>query len=424
MLAIEVENLSKIYKIYEKPIDRLKEALHPLRKKLHKEFYALKNISFQVEAGQTVGIIGKNGSGKSTLLKILTGVLTPSSGNINIKGRLSALLELGAGFNPELTGIENVYLNGAILGYSKEEINDKLKDILDFADIGEFINQPVKTYSSGMFVRLAFAVAINVDPDILIVDEALAVGDIRFQQKCFRKIEEFKENKTVLFVSHDLSAINKFCDYAIWINDGCIIDYGEPSEVTKKYQAFMMGSNLNKYEDNINSDENRNINDQFIDNIDSIDDNLDVWGDNKAIITGISLIDSNTKNKNSLFKAGQKASLYIRVKYNDNINNPIVGFTIKDRLGNIVTQSNSYILEQYLNYAEKGTIVCYKFDFTFPNLKRGIYTISPAVASGTQEDHVQHCWIHDALVIQVIDGQAYDLQGFIFLEDINFCSLS
>lgn len=416
-IVIKVENLAKVYKIYNKPIDRLKESLHPFRKVYHKDFYALKSVSFTVNKGSAIGIIGRNGSGKSTLLKILTGVLTPTSGKFTIKGRLSALLELGAGFNPEMTGLENIYLNGTIMGFSRQEIDSKLEDIISFADIGEFINQPVKTYSSGMFVRLAFAVAINVDPDVLIVDEALAVGDIRFQQKCYRRIEEFKKNKTVLFVSHDLSAVNKFCDNVMWINDGVVMDFGLPEEVTKKYQAFMLGADLNTYETNAQLSQNE---ENIADKIDSIESHLDVLGDNKAIITGISLFDANTKEKVTIVSAKQKVKLYISVRYNEIVNKPIIGFTIKDRLGNIVTQSNSYVLGKKIKSYSKNTTATYIFEFIIPPLRRGIYTISPAIASGVQEEHTQHCWIHDALIIQVIDGQKYDLQGYLYLDDINF----
>lgn len=238
--AIKVENLSKIYKLYNNPIERLKESLHPFKKKYHKEFYALKDVNFEVKKGETVGIIGKNGSGKSTLLKIITGVLTPSSGNVAINGKISALLELGTGFNPEFTGLENIYFSGTIMGYTKDEIDKKVDNIISFADIGEFINQPVKTYSSGMFVRLAFAVAINIDPEVLIVDEALSVGDMRFQQKCFRKLREFKEDdKTILLVSHDLGAVINFCDRVIWLWDGEVYQIGKSDNVGKRYISYM-----------------------------------------------------------------------------------------------------------------------------------------------------------------------------------------
>ncbi|MBO5955611.1 MAG: ABC transporter ATP-binding protein, partial [Clostridia bacterium] len=219
---IEVKNLSKMYKIYEKPGDRIKEALFPksYEGKIQ-EFFALRDVNFSIEKGETVGIIGKNGSGKSTLLKILTGVINHTSGEKIMNGTVSALLELGAGFNPEYTGIENIYLNGTIMGIKKEEVDEKIDEIAEFAEIGDFINRPVKNYSSGMFVRLAFAVAINTDPDILIVDEALAVGDYRFQAKCYNKFEELKEKgKTILFVSHDVDSVRRFCTRALWLDNG------------------------------------------------------------------------------------------------------------------------------------------------------------------------------------------------------------
>ena len=234
--AIKVTNLSKVYKLYDKPADRLKEALNPLRKSYHKEFYALDNINFEIKKGETVGIIGKNGAGKSTLLKIITGVLTPSAGHVQVNGRIASLLELGAGFNPEYTGVENIYLQGTLMGYTKEEMESKIEAVLDFADIGDFVYQPVKSYSSGMFARLAFSVAINVDPDILIVDEALSVGDMRFQQKCYRKFREFQElKKTILFVTHDTGTIINYCTHTIWINEGKKIDEGSPDEICKRY---------------------------------------------------------------------------------------------------------------------------------------------------------------------------------------------
>lgn len=244
-IAIKVENVTKIYKLYDKPSDRLKESLGLTHKKCYVEHYALDQVNIEVRRGETVGIIGTNGSGKSTILKIITGVLNPTSGNIVINGRISALLELGAGFNMEYTGIENIYLNGTMIGFSKEEIDAKLQDILDFADIGDFINQPVKTYSSGMFVRLAFAVAINIEPEILIVDEALSVGDVFFQAKCYRKFEEFKEQgKTILFVSHDLSSISKYCDRVVLLNKGKKLAEGEPKEIVDLYKKILTNATI------------------------------------------------------------------------------------------------------------------------------------------------------------------------------------
>ena len=239
--AIKLEHITKIYKLYGRNRDRLKDSLGLTKKKCYTEHYALRDVSMEIHQGETVGIIGVNGSGKSTILKIITGVLSATSGTMEINGRISALLELGAGFNMEYTGLENVYLNGTMLGFSEEEINERLQDILDFADIGEFIHQPVKTYSSGMFVRLAFAVAINIDPEILIVDEALSVGDVFFQAKCYHKFEEFKKlGKTILFVSHDLTSIAKYCDRVILLNKGVKLAEGTPKDMVNMYKKLLV----------------------------------------------------------------------------------------------------------------------------------------------------------------------------------------
>ena len=241
-LAIEVDNVQKIYKLYDKPSDRMKEAFGFGKKTKHKLHYALKGVDMKIYQGETVGIIGTNGSGKSTILKIITGVLNPTSGRVLVNGRISALLELGAGFNMEYNGIENVYLNGTMMGFSEKEIEAKLPEILSFADIGDYVYQPVKTYSSGMFVRLAFAVAINIEPEILIVDEALSVGDVFFQAKCYHKFEEFKKmGKTIVFVSHDLSSISKYCDRVYLLNQGNILGEGSPKAMIDTYKRVLVG---------------------------------------------------------------------------------------------------------------------------------------------------------------------------------------
>ncbi|GIO70015.1 ABC transporter ATP-binding protein [Paenibacillus sp. JTLBN-2024] len=420
--SIEVIDLTKNYKLYKKPTDRIKEAF--LNKSYHQEFKALDGLSFHVSTGECLGIIGKNGSGKSTLLKILTGVLSPSSGMVSINGKISALLELGAGFNPDFTGMENIYLNGTIMGYSKNEIDAKVESILEFADIGDFIHQPVKTYSSGMFVRLAFAVAINVDPDILIIDEALSVGDIRFQQKCYRKIDELKRSKTIIFVSHDMSVINKYCDRVIWINEGKLKDEGIPSEISKKYQAFMIGAEYKKYslqEAKIN--ENTSESNTVLFDIDDLPDELDMMGDDKALITGVALKDALTDQKISVVETNQQLNLLIRIDIFEKIENPIIGFSLKDRLGNMIAQTNSYFLGERITELEPGQNYVFSFEFCFPSLNHGQYTISPAIASGTQEDHVQHSWVHDAIVIQVLPVGYETLSGIIHFDDVTFSVL-
>lgn len=244
--AISVKHLTKIYKLYDKPIDRLKESLHPLKKQYHKEFYALNDVSFEIKRGETVGIIGKNGAGKSTLLKIITGVLTPTSGSVHVHGRIASLLELGAGFNPEYTGVENIYFQGSLMGYTREEMEAKIDQILQFADIGEHIHQPVKTYSSGMFARLAFAISINVEPDIFIVDEALAVGDMNFQAKCMTAMDRIKQKgTTILFVSHDIGSVKSLCERGIYIKHGVLHSIGKASDVAELYMQEMR-ENMNQ----------------------------------------------------------------------------------------------------------------------------------------------------------------------------------
>ncbi|CAM3694954.1 ABC transporter ATP-binding protein [Cohnella lubricantis] len=419
--AISLNRITKVYKLYDKPVDRLKEAINPFGRKYHKEFYAVNDVSFSIAKNETVGIIGKNGSGKSTLLKMITGVLTPTSGSLKVDGSISALLELGAGFNPEYTGIENIYLNGTIRGFSKEKMDEKLDDILSFADIGDFVHQPVKIYSSGMFVRLAFAVAINVDPEILIIDEALSVGDIRFQQKCFRKIEEFKQNKTVLFVSHDMATITNYCDRAIWINEGAMIEDGSPRELAKQYQAYMMGSKITKSE----ALQAQAVPDTSIsqDEVDDLPANLDVLGDNKARITGITMLDGITNEKSALFFPGQAVKLIIKLVSHENIENPLVGFSIKDRLGNIIAECNNVVIDADIDDVKSHQTVSYSFAFQLPQLNKGTYTISPAVASGTLEDHVQHSWVHDAFVFQVMSTRRDALQGLLVLDNVEFNQL-
>lgn len=418
--AITLDRITKLYKLYDKPVDRLKEAINPFGRKYHKEFYAINDISFSIAKNETVGIIGKNGSGKSTLLKMITGVLTPTSGSLSVDGSISALLELGAGFNPEYTGIENIYLNGTIRGFSKEKMDEKLDDILSFADIGEFVHQPVKIYSSGMFVRLAFAVAINVDPDILIIDEALSVGDIRFQQKCFRKIEEFKQNKTVLFVSHDMATITNYCDRAIWINEGTMLEDGAPRELAKQYQAYMMGSKLTKSKVLQKSMKSGTDSSFSQDEVDDLPANLDVLGDNKARITGITMLDGLTNEKTALFYPGQAVKIIIKLNTHEYIENPLVGFSIKDRLGNIIAECNNVVINSDMEDIESDRTVSFSFSFQLPYLNKGTYTISPAVASGTLEDHVQHSWVHDAFVFQVMSNRRHALQGLLVLDNVEF----
>ena len=337
--AITVSNVTKIYKLYDKPTDRFKEALGFSRKKLYKEHYALNNVSFHVNKGETVGIIGTNGSGKSTILKIITGVLNPSMGEVSIDGRISALLELGAGFNMEYTGIENIYLNGTMMGFSKEEIDGRLQSILDFADIGDFVYQPVKTYSSGMFVRLAFAVSINIDPDILIVDEALSVGDVFFQVKCYHKFEEFKKmGKTILFVSHDLGSISKYCDRVILLNKGEKVSEGNPKEIVDEFKQILVAH------DDVVLDTNKAVvlNSNGAEWKSSLKLNPDLldYGEKQAEIVDFAIID----DKGDITSNIQKNSEFVirmKVRFHQPMNDPIFAFTIKDLQGTEVTGTNT-----------------------------------------------------------------------------------
>jgi ABC-type polysaccharide/polyol phosphate transport system ATPase subunit len=325
-IAIRVENLSKIYRLYDRPIDRLKESIHPFRKKYHKDFYALKDVDFEVKKGEIVGIIGKNGSGKSTLLKLITGVLTPSSGDIIVNGKVSALLELGAGFNPEMTGIENIYLNGTIMGYSKEEMDAKLEDILDFADIGDFINQPVKMYSSGMFVRLAFSVQALVEPEMLIVDEALAVGDAAFSFKCIKHMKKLVEKgTTVLLVTHDVQMVRSFCKKVIWIDKGKTRLIGNPIEVTAEYvKELFEKTNESSIKHNSIKKEQAQESKEFA-IVSEEKKDLKIWGNRNIKIIDNDILDSNGLSIN-VVEWGQKIIVKIEAIAIQNIDSQNIGF--------------------------------------------------------------------------------------------------
>ncbi len=360
-IAISVNDVSKMYKLYDNPMDRLKESLGLSRKKKYKEHYALNHVSFQVYKGETVGIIGTNGSGKSTILKIITGVLSPTGGEVSVNGRISALLELGAGFNGEYSGLENVYLNGSMIGFSREEIDAKLQSILDFADIGEFIHQPVKTYSSGMFVRLAFAVAINIDPEILIVDEALSVGDVFFQAKCYRKFEEFKEmGKTILFVSHDLSSIGKYCDRVVLLNKGEKLAEGGAKEMVNLYRRVLVNqyddADLEEGAENAEAGQDGQLTDGTAgENVskkehagggramkDSLNLNPKVleYGSKLGEIVDFAIRDDTGMITNVIEK-GKEFSVQMKVRFQADVNDPIFAFTLKDLKGTEITGTNT-----------------------------------------------------------------------------------
>ena len=364
-VAIRVDDVSKLYKLYDKPSDRLKESLGLTRKKLYKEHYALHNVSFDVKRGETVGIIGTNGSGKSTILKIITGVLNPSGGHVEIDGRISALLELGAGFNMEYTGIENIYLNGTMIGFSREEIDAKMQDILDFADIGDFVHQPVKTYSSGMFVRLAFAVAINIDPEILIVDEALSVGDVFFQAKCYKKFEDFKKmGKTILFVSHDLGSISKYCDRVVLLNRGKKLAEGTPKEMVSMYKRIMV--NQDKAEEiaahqmdmsSLEEEDEKEIKEAACEgqwkNHYNLNPDVDEYGNGAAEIEDFAIIDENGNYTNAIVK-GTRFRLKSKVKFKQDVHDPIFTYTFKNIQGVAITGTNTMYEKKDVPLAKEG----------------------------------------------------------------------
>lgn len=418
--ALEINHITKEYRLYESQLDRLKEAFHPLKKKYHRKFYALDDVNFKIMAGEKVGIIGANGAGKSTLLKIITEVLNPTKGEVIAKGKIAALLELGAGFNQEYTGIENIRLNGMLMGYTDEEIEEKMEKIIEFADIGDFIDQPVKSYSSGMFVRLAFATQIFSEPDILIVDEALSVGDIRFQQKCYRTMESIMKEKTVVLVTHDTAAVTRFCKRVIWINRGKIMYDGEVVEGLKRYQEFLINQSIeekeqvgkNDFDDIENHDEEVESSKLKID-VPDVDGTVHYKGNGQARIYQCGLYDE----KNNLIdtvEPKQKVKCIVHIEFSKPAAHPIIGLAIRDRLGNEVIGINSQTLDVELPVA-KGKQE-YVISFVIPELNKGQYTITIAIANGYQADHVQMCWLDDALVFRILDRE-YDIPGMIYVED-------
>ena len=346
--VIRVRNVTKNYRLYNRQRDRLWESLGLDFRKNYKEKHALNGVSFEVSRGETVGIIGTNGSGKSTMLKLITGVLTPSGGSIEVDGRISALLELGAGFNMEYTGIENIYLNGTMIGFTKEEIDQRLQSIIDFADIGDYISQPVKSYSSGMFVRLAFAVAINIDPEILIVDEALSVGDVFFQSKCYRKFEEFRrDGKTILFVSHDLSAISRYCDRAILLNQGDKVYEGTPKEAIDIYKKvlvdqFHQGTGT---ADALPGDADQAADAQgkrekhWKDHF-PVNPSLVEYGEKNAEIIDYGLYDEKGLPTSNFIK-GSEFTVKMRIRARETVLEPIFAFTIKNLKGIEICGTNT-----------------------------------------------------------------------------------
>ncbi|MBQ7708226.1 MAG: ABC transporter ATP-binding protein [Lachnospiraceae bacterium] len=410
--AIKVNDVSKLYKLYDKPSDRFKEALGLTKEKRYKEHYALHNVSFEVEKGQTVGIIGTNGSGKSTILKIITGVLSATEGSVDVDGRISALLELGAGFNQEYTGMENIYLNGTMMGYSKEEVDARLQMILDFADIGDFINQPVKTYSSGMFVRLAFAVAINIDPEILIVDEALSVGDVFFQAKCYHKFEEFKKNgKTILMVSHDLGSIAKYCDKVVLLNKGHLVEEGEPKEIVDLYKQILVseaeGRELDEKQPEIDDIE-VNEEGKLWKNILMQNPNVLDYGDKEAEIIDFAIIDDKGRITNNIQK-NTEFKIRMKVSFHKDIDQPIFAYTIKDLQGTDVTGTNTMYEKVDFGTVKAGKTKVIEFTQNM-NLQGRNYLLSFGVVGYKDNDFAVYHRFYDACNINVVSDK--DTVGF------------
>lgn len=412
---VKVDNLEKKYALYEKPSYRFKEALSISKKEYHKSFYALKNIGFEVFKGECFGIIGTNGSGKSTLLKIITGVLTSTSGTVEVNGKISALLELGAGFNQEYTGMENIYLNGTLVGYTREEMDSKVKEIVEFAEIGDFINRPVKTYSSGMFARLAFAVAINVEPDILIVDEALSVGDIFFQAKCYRKFNEFKEkNKTIIFVSHDLGSILKYCDRCLLLNRGKQIALGRSKEVVDIYRRIL----VDQYDENdcITEKENGKSDVSLTDNRlwkeqITLNPNYIEYGEKQGEIMDIGVFDESGNLTNSIYK-GSTFTVKMKIRFNTQLGNPIFAYTIKDLKGTEITGTNTMLENAMIEEAGKGEIVMVKFTQKM-TLQGGQYLISFGCTGYCLDEFVVYHRLYDLYQLQVLSDR--NTIGFVDL---------
>lgn len=394
--AIQVKHLDKMYKLYNKPSDRLRETLGfkvPVR-----EHYALRDVNFQVERGETVGIIGTNGSGKSTILKIITGVLNPTAGEVKVDGRISALLELGAGFNMEYTGIENVYLNGTMMGFSKEEVDARLQDILDFADIGDFVYQPVKSYSSGMFVRLAFAVAINIDPEILIVDEALSVGDVFFQAKCYRKFEEFKKlGKTILFVSHDLSSISRYCDRVILLNKGVKLEEGSPKQMVDMYKQLLVGQDPAKAEEK-KEEQKESWSQQF-----QVNPNMLEYGTKLAEIVDFAVLDDKDRCTNTIEK-GSSFRIRMKVVFHQDIQEPIMAYTFKDIKGTEITGTNTLFEKKSVEHSQAGDSCTVTFEQEM-FLQGGEYLLSFGCTGYKDGEFTVFHRLYDACNITVVSNK-------------------
>lgn len=412
-VAISIDRVSKCYRIYDKPRDRFMQLVSRGKRDYFREFWALRDLSLTVRRGDTMGIVGRNGAGKSTLLQLVAGTLTPTAGNIQVNGRVAALLELGAGFNPEFTGRENIVLNAMIHGFKRAEIDARMDDILAFADIGDFVDQPIKTYSSGMYLRLAFSVIAHVDADILIVDEALAVGDAIFTQRCMRFLRKFQETGTLLFVSHDSAAVLGLCNRAVWLDQGRERMSGTAKDVSDAYLAF----NFEAYQGRSRlpraqaepsapavadtappavapvSPENKI---EFFD----FNPDADGFGQGDATVSSVEMLDEQGNNLRAI-RGGEYVTLCIRGVARERLARPIIGFYVKDRLGQNLFGDNTYLTHlQRDNAVPAGGTIEARFGFEMPFLPPGSYSIGVGFAEGTQELHVMQHWIHDALIFK------------------------
>jgi ABC-type polysaccharide/polyol phosphate transport system ATPase subunit len=408
--AVEFQGVSKSYPIYAAPGDRLKELLTFNRRQYHKDFWALRDLDFQVKRGETFCIVGENGSGKSTLLQLVAGILEPSHGKVSVNGRVSALLELGAGFNPEFTGRDNVYLNGSILGLTTRQIDQRYRNITEFAEIGDFINQPVKTYSSGMVVRLAFAVAISVDPEILLVDEALAVGDIYFRQRCMRKVHELRQKgATILFVSHAVGDVKAIGDRALWLERGHLMDLGETDRVVAKYLAAMVEKDSTYLLLKARPEKPRGGElvraPEVVEHIPNIDHR---YGDGRAEVLGIAVLDEHGQPVH-LLEPNTRMLVRISVRAKAEVPMPIVGFMMRNHLGVDFTGTNTAREGHELPPMRAGEIYTVDFHVELPELYPSSFSFSPAIADGTLLGYKMCDWIENAVALQMghSEGQIY-----------------
>ena len=398
-IAIEVSNISKSFSSQGSSARRVARLLLGRPQPAAGAFNALADISFTVRKGETLGIIGSNGAGKSTLLQIICGTLYPSNGTVAVQGKLAALLELGAGFNPEFTGRENVYLSAAVYGLTREQIDARLNEILSFAEIGEFIDRPVKTYSSGMFVRLAFAIIAHVDAQILVIDEALAVGDIYFTQKCMRFLKTFAQTGTLLFVSHDTTTVVNLCDRAVWLKQGVLQKVGSARDVSEAYLSSVYENKLPEKVTVSSHDNNAFESAQF--------------GVGGGRILSCALLNAQGDNLQLLDHA-QTVTVQVKVEALQAIHSPIVGFFVKNRLGQHVFGDNTIQLLPQWQTMAAGEVCVIRFSFSMPLLATGDYSIGAALAEGTQLEHVQHHWIHDALTFKAKADP--NLTGFMAID--------